>query len=186
LAREIAGFGSPREQLFAMLRAYIAHGVENPEAPNFKRVYPTPELGTRGGRRAGNGISGHPSSSDTLTLTPKLTSRRRRKATADAPRPSYNCISVRLIKRPSSMRNWARHSSPFLPNTGKTPSTKIRINTLKARRRLPFIPARRGLPSDASPPANHDAVVNLMVAVAKTLPVKDFQNLRDQLEDIWS
>ena len=30
MAREIAGFGSPREQLFAMLRAYIAHGVENP------------------------------------------------------------------------------------------------------------------------------------------------------------
>src|SRR5215470_8624971 len=30
MASEIAGFGSPREQLFAMLRAYIAHGVENP------------------------------------------------------------------------------------------------------------------------------------------------------------
>jgi AcrR family transcriptional regulator len=30
LAREIASFASPREQLFAMLRAYIAHGVENP------------------------------------------------------------------------------------------------------------------------------------------------------------
>jgi AcrR family transcriptional regulator len=30
MARETAGFGSPREQLFAMLRAYIAHGVENP------------------------------------------------------------------------------------------------------------------------------------------------------------
>ena len=30
MASETAGFGSPREQLFAMLRAYIAHGVENP------------------------------------------------------------------------------------------------------------------------------------------------------------
>jgi AcrR family transcriptional regulator len=30
MAREIAGFRSPREQLFAMLRAYIEHGVENP------------------------------------------------------------------------------------------------------------------------------------------------------------
>jgi AcrR family transcriptional regulator len=30
MAREIAGFRSPREQLFAMLRAYIGHGVENP------------------------------------------------------------------------------------------------------------------------------------------------------------
>ena len=30
MASEIAGFRSPREQLFAMLRAYIAHGVENP------------------------------------------------------------------------------------------------------------------------------------------------------------
>jgi AcrR family transcriptional regulator len=30
MAREIAGFRSPREQLFAMLRAYIDHGVENP------------------------------------------------------------------------------------------------------------------------------------------------------------
>ena len=30
MASESAGFGSPREQLFAMLRAHIAHGVENP------------------------------------------------------------------------------------------------------------------------------------------------------------
>ena len=30
MAREIAGLGNPREQLFAMLRAYIDHGVENP------------------------------------------------------------------------------------------------------------------------------------------------------------
>jgi AcrR family transcriptional regulator len=34
MASEIAGFGSPREQLFAMLRAYIAHGVENPALYN--------------------------------------------------------------------------------------------------------------------------------------------------------
>ena len=30
MASEIAGFDSPREQLFGMLRAYIAHGVQNP------------------------------------------------------------------------------------------------------------------------------------------------------------
>jgi AcrR family transcriptional regulator len=30
MANEIAGFHSPREQLFALLRAYIDHGVENP------------------------------------------------------------------------------------------------------------------------------------------------------------
>jgi AcrR family transcriptional regulator len=30
MAGEIAGVGNAREQLFAMLRAYIAHGVENP------------------------------------------------------------------------------------------------------------------------------------------------------------
>jgi hypothetical protein len=30
MAREIAGLGSARERLFAMLRAYIDHGVENP------------------------------------------------------------------------------------------------------------------------------------------------------------
>ena len=30
MASEIAGFHSPREQLFALLRAYIDHGVENP------------------------------------------------------------------------------------------------------------------------------------------------------------
>ena len=30
MAREIAGFRSARERLFAMLRAYIDHGVENP------------------------------------------------------------------------------------------------------------------------------------------------------------
>jgi AcrR family transcriptional regulator len=30
MTNEIAGFHSPREQLFALLRAYIDHGVENP------------------------------------------------------------------------------------------------------------------------------------------------------------
>ena len=30
MAHEIGGRGNPREQLFSMLRAYIAHGVENP------------------------------------------------------------------------------------------------------------------------------------------------------------
>ena len=30
MANEIASFSNPREQLFAMLRAYIDHGVENP------------------------------------------------------------------------------------------------------------------------------------------------------------
>lgn len=30
MTREIAGVGNAREQLFAMLRAYVAHGVENP------------------------------------------------------------------------------------------------------------------------------------------------------------
>ena len=30
MANEIASFPSPREQLFALLRAYIDHGVENP------------------------------------------------------------------------------------------------------------------------------------------------------------
>jgi hypothetical protein len=34
MAAEIAGFASAREQLFAMLRAYIAHGVENPALYN--------------------------------------------------------------------------------------------------------------------------------------------------------
>src|SRR3984893_3590687 len=29
MANEIAGFHSPREQLFALLRAYVDHGVEN-------------------------------------------------------------------------------------------------------------------------------------------------------------
>src|SRR4029434_10636484 len=30
MANDTAGFHSPREQLFALLRAYIDHGVENP------------------------------------------------------------------------------------------------------------------------------------------------------------
>jgi len=30
IAKEVAGFRSPREQLFALLRAYVDHGVENP------------------------------------------------------------------------------------------------------------------------------------------------------------
>ena len=34
MRREIAGLGSAREQLFAMLRAYIVHGVENPALYN--------------------------------------------------------------------------------------------------------------------------------------------------------
>ncbi|MGC2781803.1 MAG: TetR/AcrR family transcriptional regulator [Bradyrhizobium sp.] len=34
MAREMAGLGKPREKLFAMLRAYIDHGVENPALYN--------------------------------------------------------------------------------------------------------------------------------------------------------
>jgi len=34
MAGKIAGVGSPREQLFAMLRAYVDHGVENPALYN--------------------------------------------------------------------------------------------------------------------------------------------------------
>lgn len=34
MTREIAGLGSAREQLFAMLRAYVDHGVENPALYN--------------------------------------------------------------------------------------------------------------------------------------------------------
>jgi hypothetical protein len=54
----------------------------------------------------------------------------------------------------------------------------MRINIPTAR--------RRGLLPEASSNDSHDAVVSLMVAVAKTLPDKDFKNLRDQLEDISS
>lgn len=64
----------------------------------------------------------------------------------------------------------------FLAQYGKAPSTKMRINVARQRRRLS---------SDATLENDgHAAVVSLMIAVAKTLPSQHFDNLRVQLEDI--
>jgi hypothetical protein len=67
----------------------------------------------------------------------------------------------------------------FLAKFGKTPSTKMRINVLRQRRRI----KSDALTADESQDA---VVVNLIVAVAKTLPNTHFQNLRSQLEDLWA
>jgi hypothetical protein len=66
----------------------------------------------------------------------------------------------------------------FLARYGKTPSTKARINVQRARRRL-FLD--NGLESEAGNP-----VVDLMVAVARTLPEGQFRHLLHKLEDICS
>jgi len=66
----------------------------------------------------------------------------------------------------------------FLAQYGKTPSTKMRINVMRERRLLS---------ADTSPVDEaHAAVVTMMIAVAKTLPSKHFENFRSQLEDIWA
>jgi hypothetical protein len=66
----------------------------------------------------------------------------------------------------------------FLAKFGKAPSKKIRINVIRER----LVPS-----TDASSAEEaNDAVVNLMIAVARTLPAKHFQNLQDQLEEIWA
>lgn len=61
----------------------------------------------------------------------------------------------------------------FLAKYGKTPSMKVRINVIPARRRLPA--------SDAAPLDAHDAVVDLVVAVTKTLPPAQMQRLLAEL-----
>jgi hypothetical protein len=64
----------------------------------------------------------------------------------------------------------------FLSQYGKAPSTKMRINVARQRRRLS---------SDATLENDgHDAVVSLMIAVAKTLPSQHFDNLRAIINDI--
>jgi hypothetical protein len=65
----------------------------------------------------------------------------------------------------------------FLAKYGKVPSTKARINV------------HQDLPKnlDSNPESDvGDRVVDLMVAVARKLPERQFRLLRDQLEDIWS
>lgn len=82
----------------------------------------------------------------------------------DPETPLYDELSSRLVA--------------LLAQYGKAPSTKTRINVVRERRKL--------LP-DITPEIDaHDAVVSLMLAVAKTLPSKQFENLRAQLEDIWA
>ena len=61
----------------------------------------------------------------------------------------------------------------FLAKYGKAPSTKMRIN-MRSRMRIK---------TEQDP---YDPVVNLIVAVAKTLPTENFQHLRGQLEDLWA
>jgi hypothetical protein len=64
----------------------------------------------------------------------------------------------------------------LLARYGKTPSTKMRINVLRPLRKLP---SDAGSAEDAT-----KAVVDMMVAVARTLPTSHFQYLREQLEDM--
>jgi hypothetical protein len=78
--------------------------------------------------------------------------------------PLYDELSSRLVA--------------LLAQYGKTPSTKTRINVAREWHELS--------PNKTPESAAHDAVVSLMVAVAKTLPSKQFENLRAQLEDIWA
>lgn len=63
----------------------------------------------------------------------------------------------------------------FLATFSKTPSTKIRIHVMKDRRRLP---ADEAAPSDA-----HDAIVDLVLAVSKTLPAPQLQRLLAELSE---
>jgi hypothetical protein len=63
----------------------------------------------------------------------------------------------------------------FLAKYGKAPSTKMRINVLRKRRKL----YSGALEEDA-----HDTLVNLMLAVARTLPKAHLHHLRKQLQDV--
>jgi hypothetical protein len=65
----------------------------------------------------------------------------------------------------------------LLAKYGKSPSTKIRINVIRQRRRLTS-------PEAPTTDDTQNAVVNLMVAVAKTLPTTQFNHLLKQLEDM--
>ncbi len=67
----------------------------------------------------------------------------------------------------------------LLAQYGKAPSTKTRINVVRDRRRIGALDTKSEI-------EGADAVVNMMVAVAKTLPPQHFQRLRSELEDIWS
>jgi hypothetical protein len=66
----------------------------------------------------------------------------------------------------------------FLAKYGKAPSTKMRINV---RSRMASVWRLKKGESDP-----YDRIVDLMVAVAKSLPKDQFQNLRGQLQDLWS
>jgi uncharacterized protein YbjT (DUF2867 family) len=84
-------------------------------------------------------------------------------------------LDVKAVAVPRT--GWAE--AFVLAEYGKTPSTKTRISVLRAIRSL--------TPSNTeSPDGANEAIVSLMVAVAKTLPTRQFQRLRDQLEDIWA
>ena len=78
--------------------------------------------------------------------------------------PAYNELTAALLG--------------FLAQYGKAPSTKTRINISRGLRRL-FSPERS--PDDA-----YGALVKVIVEAAKALPTKHFQELREQLEDVWS
>jgi hypothetical protein len=67
----------------------------------------------------------------------------------------------------------------FLAKYGKTPSTMARINVARDMRRA-FSNDKSEREIAAS------AVVDLMLAVAKTLPEDHFKQLRNRLEDVWA
>jgi hypothetical protein len=69
----------------------------------------------------------------------------------------------------------------FLAKYGKTPSIKARISVQRERRALSSL---RGARTNEKNETSN--LVNLLVAVARSLPEEQFRQLRDRLEDIWS
>jgi hypothetical protein len=67
----------------------------------------------------------------------------------------------------------------FLAKYGKTPSTKARISVQRERRALSSL---RGARTNEKNETSN--LVNLLVAVARSLPEEQFRQLRDRLEDI--
>ena len=67
----------------------------------------------------------------------------------------------------------------FLAKFGKAPSTKARINVTRG--------LRRRFAADMNDKAtNETALVQVMIAAAKTLSTDRFRELRDELDGIWS
>ena len=138
MEREIAGHGNAREQLFAMLRAYIDHGVENPAL--YSLMFGGYLSGPDHGRPA---IELAEAEKTKALLAGVIVAGGLGRAIPDTPQRTEDCgrdsgVLVSRARTHSAAGRWARRPEEKVWRAGR--QTSCRACSTDWRRELPILP----------------------------------------------